>query len=168
MATDKRDEVFLEMNASMKKAPNDIVVQQSCCFAMLVNMPSRLETSVNMDLFYQVLFLVMNALKAHPEATYLQVVGLSVISKLGRLNDDFAKFIVKGRGFMLVEEAYINTVAGSDMWKAAWSVSHMLTNHMDSLDPTPNHPDGPLGGPHSVGRTTKCRNKKRKKKMVSP
>jgi hypothetical protein len=56
MATDKRDEVFLEMNAFMKNAPNDSVVQESCCFAMLVNMPSRLEKNVNMDLFYQVLF----------------------------------------------------------------------------------------------------------------
>jgi hypothetical protein len=125
----KEDEVIIELISSMKNAPNDIIIQEACN-ALLENIFSGEELKVNKDLFLMedgVIGVVMDALRDHQNATNLQVIGFSLLDKIGRVDDDFAAAMTKHQSWLtIIRVAYNNSVDNPELRRATASLLEML------------------------------------------
>jgi hypothetical protein len=146
----KEDKVFIELNSSMKNAPNDIVIQEAGCHAILENIVSGGELKLKKDIFLKddgVIVVVMDALRGHPKATNLQIIAFSLLDKLGRLDNDFAAAIYKGQGlWLIIEKAYLNSVETPEMRRASGSFLAMINTHLDYV----HGPTDPRSRPQGI------------------
>jgi hypothetical protein len=128
----KEDEVIIELISSMKNAPNDIIIQEACN-ALLENIFSGEELKVNKDLFLMedgVIGVVMDALRDLENATNLQVIGISLLDKIGQVDDDFAAAMTKHPAWLtIIRVAYKNSVDNPELRRATASLLEMLDTH---------------------------------------